>query len=175
MNKIDTTNWKEFNITDLFEITGSTTTPKNNLDLDNSSEYPYITTAATNNGVAGYSQKFTEYGDVLTIDSAVIGTCFYQKQNFTASDHVEKLIPKFKMNENIALFFSCILNKTALIYDYAYNQKRSQKALNAEKIKLPVTTTGEPDWQFMDDYMQNITARVGNKISRLESAIKYHG
>ena len=164
---IDTSNWKEFTLTKLFDIKGSKTTPKNNLNLTSDGKYPYITTAATNNGIAGYSDKYTEEGNVITIDSAVLGTAFYQKDNFTASDHVEKLIPKFEINELIGQYLASVLNVSARYYQYAYNNKRSQIALKKEVINLPATPDGEPDWQYMESYMKKIMQESEQSIENL--------
>lgn len=147
--------WKMFPLQDLFIISGTITTPKSKLGLKEDGQYPYITTAATNNGVYGYSDFYTEEGNVLTVDSAVLGTTFYQKERFAASDHVEKLTPKFAMTENIALFIASVMNGTAKIYGYAYNEKRSQTALKKELIPLPATNFGMPDFKYMEEYVQN--------------------
>lgn len=153
--KIDSSSWKKYKLTDLFEIKGSTTTPKGKLDLENGGDYPYVTTAASNNGVSGYSKKFTEKGGVLTVDSAVAGTCLYQAKNFTASDHVEKLIPKFNMSENVALFIVTIMNVYSKIFNYAYNEKRSQKALKEEQILLP-SKGNKIDIDYMESFINDI-------------------
>ena len=157
---VDVESWGKFKLTDLFDITGSTTTPKNRLDLDISKEYPYVTTQATNNAVYGWSDIFTENGGVLVVDSAVLGTCTYQEYNFTASDHVEKLIPKFDMTRNIALFLCCIINKAGELIGYNYGKKRSQKALKQESIYLPTKEDGTPDWQYMDSYIDRLYSEI---------------
>lgn len=131
-NALDTSGWREFKIGDLFDISGSRTTPKNKLEQIGEGKYPYITTQATNNGIAGYYATYTEKGHCLTIDSAVLGICFYQEQDFTASDHVEILRPKFFMSKEVAIFFTVLLNKTGSILGYAYNKKRSQTAIKTE-------------------------------------------
>lgn len=172
MMRIDTTTWKEFKLCDLFFVTGSITTPKNKLDLDSSSPYPYVTTAGTNNGVYGYSNKYTEEGNVLTVDSAVLGSTFYQKNKFSASDHVEKLIPKFKITENIALFISSIMNGTARIYGYAYNEKRSQTALKKETLYLPINEDASPDWEYIDKFMGEIIDKSTHAFEILYSVNK---
>lgn len=154
--KIDISNWKKFELPTLFTITGSTTTPKNKLDLDAGGEYPYITTAATNNGVSGYSKIYTEDENILTVDSAVVGTCLYQEYKFTASDHVEKLIPKFDLNKEIGLFISTVINVEGKLLNYAYNEKRSQTALKKESIYLPVDAIGRPDWKFMETFIKSL-------------------
>ena len=144
--------WQEFKISDLFEIKGSKTTKR--IDLVEEGEYPYITTKSTNNGVDGYSNIWTEKGNVLTIDSACVGTCFYQEHNFTATDHVEKLIPKFEMNKYNGLFIATIINKSN--FKFSYGRGRCKTRIAKETVKLPVTDTGEPDYEFMEEYIKTL-------------------
>lgn len=143
--------WKYFQLSDLFEITGSKTTPLKKLKEYGIGEYPYVTTQATNNGIAGFYNFFTEEGNVLTIDSAVVGYCSYQAFNFSASDHVEKLIPKFKMNKYIALFLTTLLNKEQ--YRYNYGRKAAQMRLKVSAIKLP-SKNSRPDFEYMEQFIK---------------------
>lgn len=156
-----------FKLTKLFEIAGSKTTPKKNIEFDNDGEFPYITTQATNNGVAGWSNQYTEEGNVITIDSATIGYASYQSKNFTASDHVEKLIPKFNLTEEVALFIVTILNETRLNYGYGYEDKRSQTALKKEVIPLPADENNNPDWKYMENYIKHLMMISKNKLMKL--------
>lgn len=150
-NILKTDNWKSFLLSDLFYIEGSKTTPLLELEEYGEGEYPFVTTQATDNGVDGFFNYWTEEGGVLVIDSAVLGYCTYQRFNFSASDHVEKLIPRFKMGKNIALFLVAILNKEQ--YRYNYGRKASQERLKTCSIKLPSTKSGEPDWLFMGSFI----------------------
>ena len=152
--KLNTDEWKWFNYTDLFRISGSKTTPLEDLEGYGKGEYPYVTTQAVNNGVEGYYNYCTEKGGVLTVDSAVLGFCSYQEKDFSASDHVEVLTPKFQMNKYIALFLTTLINREQ--YRYSYGRKCSQIKLSKSRIKLPVTPSGEPDWQFMEDYIKSL-------------------
>jgi len=152
--KLNADEWKWFNYTDLFRISGSKTTPLEDLEGYGKGEYPYVTTQAVNNGVEGYFNYRTEKGGVLTVDSAVLGFCSYQEKDFSASDHVEVLTPLFKMNSYIALFLTTIINKEQ--YRYSYGRKCSQIKLKRSKIKLPVTPEGTPDWQYMEDYIKSL-------------------
>lgn len=160
-----------FELTKLFEVTGSKTTPKKNIEFDNDGEFPYITTQATNNGVAGWSNQYTEEGNVITIDSATIGYASYQSKNFTASDHVEKLIPKFNLTEEIALFIVTILNETRLNYRYGYEDKRSQTALKKEVIPLPVDENNNPDWEYMENYVKHLMTISKNILMELSDCL----
>lgn len=152
--KLKTDEWKWFEYSELFTISGSRTTSKEELESYGEGEYPYVTTQAVNNGVENFYNYCTEKGGVLTVDSAVLGFCSYQEKDFSASDHVEVLTPKFKMNKYIALFLTTLINMEQ--YRYSYGRKCSQIKLRKSRIKLPVTPTGEPDWQFMEDYIKSL-------------------
>lgn len=144
--------WGWFKLNDLFKISGTKTTKIKDLLERGYGKYPYITTQATDNGTEGFFNMYTENSNVLTIDSAVAGYCSYQANNFSASDHVEKLQPQFTMNQYIAIFLVTILNIDQ--YRFSYGRKASQTRMQTHKIRLPITNTGNPDWQFMEDYIK---------------------
>lgn len=146
--------WKYFRLIHLFDITGSKTTPIKDLEKYRTGRYPYVTTKATNNGIEDFYNFFTENEGVLTIDSAVLGYCSYQEIPFSASDHVEKLIPKFKINRFIAIFLVTIMNLEQ--YRYNYGRKCSQTRLKKISIKLPVNENNQPDWSFVEDYIKSL-------------------
>ena len=147
-------NWQFFELKSLFTIAGSKTTPVLELEEYGKGKYPYVTTQATNNGIEGFYDYYTEDGEVITFDSAVIGYCSYQPLPFSASDHVEKLIAKFKMNKYIALFLVTVFNQEQ--YRYNYGRKCSQIRMRKIKIKLP-SKNGKPDFEFMEDYIKSLS------------------
>ncbi|MGB0880189.1 MAG: restriction endonuclease subunit S [Polaribacter sp.] len=146
-------NWKLFSLIDLFTITGSKTTPKQELQEIGKGIFPNVTTQATNNGIDSFYDIYTEDDNVLTIDSAVIGYCAFQPIRFSASDHVEKLIPKFKMNKYVAMFFVTILNMEK--YRYNYGRKASQTRMKQISVRLP-NKNGNPDFDFMENYIKSL-------------------
>lgn len=151
---LDIDNWKEFSISELFYVKGTKTTSQKDLDLIGDGSIPYVTTQSTNNGVRGFYDISTEDGNVITIDSAVTGFASYQEISFSASDHVEKLIPKFEMNKYVAIFICTILNMEQ--FRYNYGRKRAQKRLKEEKIKLPSTSQGEIDTEFIEKFIKTL-------------------
>jgi len=146
-------NWKYFNLKKLFDITGTKTTSVLELEEYGNGQYPYVTTQATNNGIEAFYDYYTEEGNLLTMDSAVLGYCSYQPLAFSASDHVEKLIPKFQINKYIALFLVTVINKEQ--YHYNYGRKCSQTRMRKVKIKLPAKN-GKPDFLFMENYIKSL-------------------
>lgn len=150
---LNISSWSHYQLKDIFNITGSKTTPLLELEEYGSGKYPYVTTQATNNGIDGFYDFFTEEGNILTIDSAIFGYCAYQPLKFSASDHVEKLIPKFEMNQYIALFLVTILNLEQ--YRYNYGRKCSQTRMKRVSIKLP-TKNNKPDFELMENYIKSL-------------------
>jgi len=151
--ELNAADWRFFDLRLLFKITGSKTTPVSELEEYGPGKYPYVTTQATNNGVAGFYDYYTEEGNVLTVDSAVLGYCSYQTLPFSASDHVEKLIPKFSMNKYIALFIATVINSEQ--YRYNYGRKCCQERMQKSHIKLPAKS-GKPDFEFMENYIKSL-------------------
>lgn len=156
--QLNTVDWKWFQYTKLFDIKGSVTTQKIELEESGLGLFPYVTTQAINNGIEGFYNIKTEKGNILTVDSAVLGFCAYQEKDFSASDHVEELIPKFHLTPYIAMFLTTIINKEQ--YRYNYGRKCSQTKLKKSQIKLPAILNNdgeyEPDWQWMEDYIKGL-------------------
>ena len=163
--ELNINNWNNFKLTDLFEIKGSQTTALWELEDYGAGIYPYATTQATNNAIAGFYNYYTEKGNVLTVDSAVLGFCSYQELPFSASDHVEKLIPKFELNRYIALFLTTIINTEQ--YRYNYGRKSSQSRMKTISIKLP-TKNNQPDFKYMESYIKSLkySASLNNSDNR---------
>lgn len=150
---LDTSSWIFFELKKLFKITGSSTTPLLELEEYGIGQFPYVTTQATNNGIEKFYDFSTEDGNILTVDSAVLGYCAYQPFKFSASDHVEKLIPNFPMNKYIALFLVTIINCER--YRYNYGRKCSQSRMKTVSIKLPCKY-GLPDFEFMENFIKSL-------------------
>lgn len=170
--KLDFNKWKkvklgfdgENNPNGLFMINGSKTTDKKILD-DNHKvgelKYPFVTTQATNNGVRDWYNTFTDEGNILVIDSAVLGFCCYQPLNFTASDHVEKLTPQFELNVFRAMFLTTIINKEQ--YRYSYGRKFNQDRIRETIIKLPFKE-GKIDWEWIEKYIKGLNYSKNIKL-----------
>ena len=148
--------WKEFKISEVFEVSGTITTHPSQLKPNGKT--PRITCASTNNALDDtYANSPTEKGKVLTIDSATVGYVSYQENDFIATDHVEKIWIKNNktMNRYIGLFLKqCIDNAVLLKYGYGY--KFSQTRIKKQIVNLPIDSKGEPHWEFMENFMREV-------------------
>ena len=152
--ELDVSLWKEFKLSDLFTIRSTKTTTLATLEAYGDGVHSYVTTKATNNGVGGFFDHATEEGNVLVVDSAVQGYCSFQSSDFSASDHVEKLVPRFAMNQYIALFLTTVFNLEQ--HRYNYGRKASQQRLRKGFIKLPATEDGSPDWKWVEHFIKTL-------------------
>lgn len=108
----------------------------------------------------------------------LLGFVHIKKNKFTASDHVEKLIPKGKFNKYIALFLTMQINKNNFS-KFSYGYKASQIRLRRSKIMLPTNGNGKPDFEYMEKYIliqeekkkQEYICYCKNNLKKLGNAI----
>ena len=58
------------------------------------------------------------------------------------------------MSQYIALFIISIVKMEK--YRFNYGRKWNLERMNESLIKLPVDKKGNPDWQFMEDYIKSL-------------------
>ena len=149
--------WKEFRYGDLFDLS----TEKFVSILAASKipgPYPFISTGSVNNGIACYtsigSAKTYPAGCITVASSGNAGEVFYQDNPFKVTNMVIILNPKFKINKFIGLFLTTLIR--AEKYRYSYGRKAGLERIRESKVRLPIDKDGNPDWQFMEDYIKSL-------------------
>ena len=161
--KIDTSNWKKFKVGELFDCeTTKGIASKNDLVEGN---IPYVTRSAENNGKSGYCGNADRIvkGNCITIGAEGF-TAFYQENDFVAGNKVYALRHRNLNNVN-ALYICTVLNKLSCLY--SFNNARILDKIKQEVISLPIDNNGEPDWQYMEDYMKNVMEQAKKKLSNI--------
>ena len=124
-----------------------------------------------NNGVDNFIGNKTDvriFSDCLTIaNSGSVGASFYQPYNFVGSDHITHL-KKENMNKYVYIFISTLTNRFSEKYNF--NREINDKRISREKIMLPINDRKEPDFQYMEQYMKNLTYK---KVNQYLSFINY--
>lgn len=147
--------WKEFFLKDIFAVTqrGKRLTKAN----QTSGVIPYISSTASSNGVnnfIGNSAGVRLFSNCLTIaNSGSVGASFYHHYAFVASDHVTHL-KNDKFNDFIYLFIATLTSRFSEKYNFY--REINDKRISREKIMLPVTLGGEPDYEYMEQYAKSI-------------------
>lgn len=154
---LDPTSWKEFQLTDLFEIERGTRLTKENRLVG---EIPLITAGFQNEGIAEYiyTDENKLYYDKITID--MFGNAFYRSYEFYCDDNILVLNCKIPINKYAKLFLSTIIKADA--YRYSYGRQYRQKDCRNHVIKLPVLSDGSPDFLYMEKYIKSL--RYGDRV-----------
>lgn len=172
---IDTSTWKEFRVGDLFDIHPTKAYKLTNAQLLDDGDYPVIANSAYNNGIVGYSTKEpTEQGNMVTFSDTVdANTIFYQPNDFVGYPHVQGLYPLIytdKWNEYTYSFFVSVFRGSAISKGFDYGNKFRRDIAVDLIIKLPATSDGQPDWDYMESYMKAVMEESEKSIENLRKA-----
>ena len=159
--------WKEFKLSELFDVDLS--------DGDNkpkqleSGDIPLVVASGDNNGIIGKFTSDTRVYPEGTITLDMFGHAFLQNHKFQAVSHgrVNMLLPKMDVSLNSLLFIVGVLNKKCSEGAYGYAKMLSQSEANAIVIKLPVISSGQPNWHYMDEYIAKLATQAHTNIGLL--------
>ncbi|MBR2943627.1 MAG: restriction endonuclease [Clostridia bacterium] len=175
MSKIDTTQWKEFEIGKLFYKVELKTKKEFNkatdVSLIKTEEFslPLVNAKDGNNGIMYYGREsdfeFEEMCLDIVSDGAVSTGNVYAQPQKTGVLYNAYLIKSYypKMSEKCLLFLATIIQKT-IKQKYGYENKAGWSKVKDEKIKLPVDIDGNPNFAYMEEYMQNLEIEVNSSL-----------
>ena len=151
---LNANNWKPFKLSALFDIKKGKRLTKFN---QTEGCTPYIGAIDSNNGVSGYiGQAPIHEGGTISVNyDGSVAEAFYQPEPYWASDAVNVLYPKgFKLNTAIATFICTVIRREK--YRFNYGRKWHLARMRESVIKLPVTFSGEPDWESMESVINQL-------------------
>lgn len=122
----------------------------------NSGNIPFIGATDGSNGITEFIANKNS-----SIDKNVLGVNyngsvvenFYHPYEAVFSDDVKRLSLSKTTNNKYKLLFckaAILMQKVKYEYGYKFNGERMKR----QKIKMPVTKNGEPDYSYMEQYMQ---------------------
>ncbi len=156
-NKFDLNDieWKEFKISEIFNIFTGATIRQSDLIKG---KIPRITATNLNNGIAFFTQEtnnynFKKFKNFISI--SFLGSVFYQPKEVSLDMKIHGIkIKDRELNTHIALFLIPIIKRFS--FKYAYGYQLSTSILKAQKLQLPVNSKGQPNWEFMENFMRKI-------------------
>ena len=163
---LDKVEWKTFHFTEVFQEIqrGKRLTKAHQAD----GPKPYISSTAENNGVDAFIGNETgvrKFEDVLTLaNSGSVGSTFYQQFEFVASDHVTALKSE-NADKYAYLFLSTVVKR--LEEKYSFNREINDTRIKREKIILPADKQGNPDFQYMSDFVKKL------ELDKVQEVLEY--
>ena len=150
---INTENWCEYTIDDLFVIKkGKRLTKADMLP----GQINFIGAISENNGIREQiDTSIMSDSNCITVNyNGSVGEAFYQNEPFRASDDVNILYAKnyWNMNKYVAMFLITIIKSNK--FRFGYGRKWTLEKMKATVIKLPCEQDGKPDFIFMEQYIR---------------------
>ena len=173
MNKIDYSDWKAFSIGKLFDAKNTGNILARDVE-DGSGSTPYVTASGINNGVVARIDA-NEY-EIIKGNCILVGgktfTLTYQAEDFVSNDSHNFVLrlKREEATENIQLYLLTVL-RCALSQKYSWDDAVTKEKILQEEILLPAKND-EPDWSYMEEYIQKIkTNSVSPKIDILSKLL----
>lgn len=169
--KIDTSDWKEFKLNQIFKITTGACVNKQELEKG---KIPRISVKGINNGIQGYfktinSKNYREEENFISF--SFLGTCFYHPYKASLDMKVHCLKPlNYTLNKYSGLFLVNIFKKS---YYGVFNDQISSSDLKNEYISLPIDKSGNPDWEYMENTIKATEQEIIDIIKEHELRISY--
>ena len=151
--------WSSFRIKDLFDVYTGANVSKNLLTFGN---LPRITATDANNGVDWFTETIHDKGFRIyanRVSISFLGSCFYQPYAASYDMKIHCISIKGReWNTYTALF---VANQCKSFCEHInYGNQLSSSDLPKQRLLLPVTDNGTPDWQFMEDYMKQTEQQI---------------
>lgn len=159
---LDEKEWDNFFINDIGTIeSGKDITKKEMV----SGEIPYVSSKSQNNGISAYIGNKNDSLDSNCISinrNGNVGYSFYHPYPALFSNDCRKL--KINQNKYVSLFITNQIKAQKNKFNYGY--KMGTNRLQRLKILLPIDKNGNPDYNYMKQYMINLEIKLLSKYKR---------
>ncbi|PLA77074.1 restriction endonuclease [Ligilactobacillus agilis] len=154
---LNSKSWKQFKVSDILTVDSGVRLTKENMVKG---DIPFIGASSSGNGITNWVSNKNK-----SLDSNVLGVNyngsvvdnFYHPYKALFSDDVKRIHIKDKSVD--ANIYKYIFLKVAFLQhkeQYQYGYKFDANRMKNQKLVLPVDDNGNPDWQFMEDYIKSM-------------------
>ncbi len=153
--ELNTQNWKWFCYDNIFNISRGASS-------DEISDNKTLLIGASQNH-NGSNEEFNNYNPYYNDIKITVGNggntgcgqAFLQNLPFNAKSTVNILdLKNYKLNNFIGIFVVTLIKLEQ--FKFNFGRGWSLERMKKSQIKLPATTQGEPDWQFMENYIKSL-------------------
>ncbi|MGI6258856.1 MAG: restriction endonuclease subunit S [Anaerolineaceae bacterium] len=162
LNDVD---WKEFKIKDLFDVTNSKAYHKESLE-SHSIGVPYVSRTSLNNGLIDIVSMNDEFiineANAISL-GAENADFFFQSVDYITGNKMYRIANKH-VNKNIGLFLVQVFRSSLKGCDFGYGVGLTGTRFKNRTILLPVDDEGNPNWQFMEDYIKQEQKVIAHNV-----------
>jgi hypothetical protein len=173
--KVDTREWREFHLYDIFSISMGNKFDRSKMcEVDEGINF--VGRSALTNGVAcavtsvedkkGNTVQPYPAGDITIALGGSIGAAFVQDREFYTSQNVCVLhTDDPSITERAKWFVSASITASCGNYE-AFTDELNRHIRTDFIIRLPVDKTGQPDWGYMEEYMRKVKEKTENTLNQ---------
>ena len=182
MARIDTSDWKEFVVGDLFEkLQLDIKNDKFNKTLDvfeeSTDEFnlPLVNAKHGNNGIMYYGRESDFETAEMTIDivqngAIATGDVYAQPQKTGVLWDAYLVKPKADIESVSTLMFLATVLEKSIKDKFSYDNKCTWDKAKLLTMMLPADAEGNPDWAYMDSYMSEVMRESEASLENLRQA-----
>ncbi|MBR4373211.1 MAG: N-6 DNA methylase [Treponema sp.] len=160
--ELNSREWREFKIS---EVLGKSNNSKpyhlEYLEKDDKTGLPYVSRTSLNNGYQTFVSSSFDYSlnpaDCISF-GAENAEYFYQPKEYVAGNKLY-YYKKEEHNNFLLKYFVVCLNQSIKNAGFGYGMGLTGTRSDKRKIMLPVTSTGEIDYDFMEEYIKELEAQ----------------
>ena len=161
VSELNIKNWKEFKVSDIFEVkygvnlelNACVECNANDLDAVN-----FVARTAENNGVSAHVVRIDgvipqKKGLISVAGGGSVLSTFLQTEPFYSGRDLYTLDSKDNISNAAKMFIITVIEQNK--YKYSYG-RQANKTLPDLILKLPVDSKGKPDYDFMENYIKSL-------------------
>lgn len=156
---LDKVKWKTFKLGDIFDLVTKSSKGLNHLEKNISDGISYVGATNRNNGVLDFvkrKENLIYSGNAIAFirnGEGSMGYSVYKKEDFIASQDITVGYNQY-LNEYNAKFITTVADQVRGKYNFGY--KRNQERLKRETLVLPSDEKGNPNFQYMSDFVKKL-------------------
>lgn len=167
---LDKVEWKTFKLGDIFDLVTKSSKGLNHLEKNISDGISYVGATNRNNGVLDFvkrKENLIYSGNAIAFirnGEGSMGYSVYKKEDFIASQDITVGYNQY-LNEYNAKFITTIADQVRGKYNFGY--KRNQERLKRETLVLPSDEKGNPNFQYMSDFVKKL------ELDKVQEVLEY--
>lgn len=143
--------------------------------LKGDKKYPYVTRTVNNNGIESYTGYIDDFhlnpGNSFSLGLLQMNFQWHEEPWY-CGQFVRRIVPKYDFSRNVMLYFLSVLQKNSVLFD-PQAIKRVDGIFDSLRVDLPVTSDGQLDVQYMEQYIKRIEAQYIKRIEAYLSVLGY--
>ena len=171
-----TDSWKIFSLSDIFVVDYGNKFDLYKMQETDYTDIAFVSRTAANNGISAYVEEIEGIepypaGYMTIALGGSIGSTFVQSKPFYTGQNVAVLKPIQDVSSFVKLFIATIIRKESEIRFVAFGRELNKHIKTDFTLKLPQDKKGEPDYVFMQKFIENLNVAIASTKNDLPCQI----